>query len=677
VPRLPRPWVLFASFALVGCAPAPPASLQKARTDLYGDPLPPGAVARIGTTRFRHGSGAVHVVAFSPDGKTLATSSGDGIRLWDRATGKEVRRTRGERLNVNAIAFRPDGKGVIAIGTPEKPSDLWSWTWGADPQRLPIPERPNFHLAALSPDGRFVVAFVEKAAYLLEAATGKEIAELSGAWRRAAFSADGKTFVTQATEPGDILILWDATTGKELGRVPDGAGGKGNGGGQRFADLASVVALSPDGKLAAGAYYDEDLSVRFWDTASGKELRSVRASGVAPRRMAFSPDGRVLALASQNDLHLWDVTTGRELWHYFYPNFFSVAFAPDGRTVAAGLGAMVRMWDVATGRELVPAPGQRDPIGFVRLSPDGRTVTTTPALASEDGPNDRATRFRYWEARTGMELAPRQGQAQKFPPLNYLGGDADLSADGKTFAVRGNDGAVHLWDVASGKELHRIAYEGEEGHWQFSPDGKLLLVQGFDRKAPEDSAAKGGLWEVETGKPLGELVTSGGRQVFSPDGKVLASWCLSDGSVSLLDMSTRRQLHRLAAAGRPIMAFAFSPDGKTLVGIYHQRPEIRMWDVATGKEKAALAAWKPDERPGLHVERLAFSPDGKWLVGGASGGTVFFWDAATGALRQEVATGHSFLVQLAFSADGKLLLTSDYETGLVWDVQELLQRSQP
>jgi WD40 repeat protein len=646
--------------------------------------LPPGALARIGTTRFRHG-GPVYAIAFSPDGKTLAASSSDGIRLWDSATGKELRRTRGECLNVQALAFRPDGKGVIACNTTEKGCDLWTWTWGTDPQRLPIPEGPNYSFGAISPDGRAVVATRAGGGgtYLLETVTGKEIAELAGALPRAAFSADGKTFATLAAQPGDILIHWDAATGKELGRVPDGAGGKGNGGGQprrgRAVDRPSAVALSPDGKLAAGAYGDKkELSVRLWDTASGKELRSVRGSGVAPRRLAFSPDGRVLALASQDDLHLWEVTTGRELWHYGYPTFFSVAFAPDGRTLAAGRDSMVRMCDVATGRELVPAPGQRDPIGFVRLSPDGRTVTTTFGLASEDGPNDRATRFRYWDARTGMELAPLPGQARTFPPLNHLGRDADLSADGKTLAVRGKDQAVHLWDVASGKELHRIAFEGEPGNCQFSPDGKLLLLQRFDHKALPDSFAKGGVWEVETGKPLGELVTGSAPHVFSPDGKVLATWWVSDGGgVSLLDISTRRELHRLAAAGRPVGAFTFSPDGKTLVGICRQRPEIRMWDVATGTEKPALAAWKPDERPRLTVERLAFSPDGKWLVGGASGGTVCFWDAATGALRQEVATGHSFLLQLAFSADGKLLLTSDYETGLVWDVPELLKGNHP
>ena len=85
--------------ALAGCAPAPPGSLQGGRTDLYGDPLPPGALARIGTTRFRHGGNA-EAIAFSPDGKTLATGSHDGIRLWDSATGKALRRAQGEFVNV-------------------------------------------------------------------------------------------------------------------------------------------------------------------------------------------------------------------------------------------------------------------------------------------------------------------------------------------------------------------------------------------------------------------------------------------------------------------------------------------------------------------------------------------------------------------------------------------------
>ena len=668
--RLHRLLVVIAFLAFAGCAPAPPGALP-GRTDLYGDPLPPGALARIGTTRFRYGGGAAFAVAFSPDGKTLAACGDGGIRLWDSATGKEVRRTKGECLNVNAIAFRADGKGVIASGHSEEGSDLWSWTWGTDPQRLPSPEGPSYRFATISPDGRAVVA--KRAGgggtYLLETATGKEIAWLAGDWwGRAAFSADGKTLATLVREGENpnqrmCIILWDAATGKELGRGPDGVGKPSIG----------PFALSPDGKLAATASDGgrDGVSVIFWDTASGKELRSVRGSDVAARGLAFSPDGRAVALASQSGLCLWEVATGKELWHRpaYQNQLSSIAFSPDGRTLAAGMGGLVRLWDVATGRELLPVPAHRDRIGFVRLSPDGRTVMTAPGVHGEDGPGPSATVFRYWDARTGMELAPPAGQGPELPPFESLRINADLSADGKTFAAPGNDRAVHLWDVASGKELRKVAFDGEgwAGCCQFSPDGKLLLLQ---------RGAKGGLWEVETGKLLDELPTSAADHSFSPDGKVLASCLWPPEGVRLLDTSTRRELHRLQTPGK-LGAFTFSPDGKTLAWVGRVRPEMRLWDVATGKEKAALAAGQPQGMREWNVVRLAFTPDGKWLVGGGVGGTVCFWDPATGALRQEVATGHSFVTELALSADGKVLLTADYETGLVWDVPELLKGNHP
>jgi WD40 repeat protein len=665
--RLRRLLAVIAPLTLVSCAPAPPGALQ-GRTDLYGDPLPPGALARIGTTRFRYG-GVARAVAFSPDGKTLAACGDDGIRLWDSATGKEVRRTQGERLNVHAIAFRPDGKGVIASGHSEKGSDLWGWTWGSDPQRLPSPEGPSYRFATISPDGRAVVADRPGGAgtYLLETATGKEIAWLASDYLgRAAFSADGKTLATLAREGENpnqrlCIILWDAATGKELGRVPDGVGKLSSG----------PFALSPDGKLAATASDAgrEGASVIFWDTASGKELRSVRGSDVAARGMAFSPDGRAVALASQSGLCLREVATGKELWHRpAHDNTLSsIAFSPDGRTLAAGKFGLVRLWDVATGRELVPVPAHRDLIGFVRLSPDGRTVMTAPGVHGEDGPGPSATVFRYWDARTGMELAPPAGQGPELPPFKSLRINADLSADGKTFAAPGDDRAFRLWDVASGKELRKVAFEGDGGCCQFSPDGKLLLLQ---------RGAQGGLCEVETGKLLGELPTCAADHSFSPDGKVLASCLWPPEGVRLLDISTRRELHRLQTPGK-LGVFTFSPDGKTLAWVCRVRPEIRMWDVATGKEKAALAAGQPQGMREWNVQRLAFTPDGKWLVGGGVGGTVCFWDPATGALRQQVATGHSTVTELAFSADGKVLLTGDYETGLVWDVPELLKGNHP
>jgi WD40 repeat protein len=387
-----------------------------------------------------------------------------------------------------------------------------------------------------------------------------------------------------------------------------------------------------------------------------------------------------LALASQSGLRLWEVATGKErLYHPARRNpFYCIAFSPDGRTLAAGLGGIVRLWDVATGRELLPIPGQRDRIGFVRLSADGRTVTTLPGEAGETNPGGDTT-LRYWDAHTGMELAPPPGQDRTFPAFDSLTGDADLSADGKTLASLGKDSAVHLWDVASGKELHKIPYEGE-AVCQFSPDGELVLLRSRDRKARDGVPVRGEFWQVKTGKSLGQFETLFGPVVFSPDGKLLAYRSFT--TVYIVDVSTHRELRRIETDAGAVQVITFSPDGKTLAGTGRRPPEnrrpppeIRMWDVATGAQKASLATEQFKEKHRWLDYKLVFTPDGKSLVTSDGRGQIFFWNAATGTLRLELATGQSSLIQLAFSADGDVMLTADFTTGLVWNVRELLKEN--
>jgi WD40 repeat protein len=186
---------------------------------------------------------------------------------------------------------------------------------------------------------------------------------------------------------------------------------------------------------------------------------------------------------------------------------------------------------------------------------------------------------------------------------------------------------------------------------------------------------------VKTGKSLGQFETAWGRIAFSPDGKLLA-YRSSVTTIHIVDVSTHRELRRIGTDGRPVEVITFSPDGKTLAGtammppqIGMPPPDIRMWDVATGAQKASLATEQLKEKHKRYIFHLVFTPDGKSLVTSNVLGQVFFWNAATGTLRLELATGQSALIQLAFSADGDVMLTADYTTGLVWNVRELLKEN--
>ena len=483
------------------------------------------------------------------------------------------------------------------------------------------------------------------------------------------------------------VVLWDTTDGKLLRSIPEKTAEKKDINGFpipiELENRITQFALSPDHKLLAAAFYGKDGPVCFWETKTGKKLRTFQGSDYAVRDMAFSPDGRLLALASQNALRVWEVSTAKELWQLPIDGnqLFGISFSPDSRILAGGLIFMVRMWDAATGREISPTPEHRQGIGFVALSPDGRTVITegqsVGGVPGSGGPGEDAPSLRYWQATTGMALLQPPGQGRRFPPL------AALSADGRTFAGWGKDHSLQLWDVTSGKELHRLPIDGEPEFWAISPNGTHLLVGGKERNRElEKRIVRFRVWDVSTGKPLGEPVQAHQGTVwsvaFSPDGTQFATVGSTDRTIRLWEVATQRQHRELKIDGDTgaLWHVAYSPDGKSLAGAGNN-DEIQFWEVATGKLQSKIAG--PQARGKLQsgVYALLFTPDGKTLIATDNFGKIFFWDVATGALRLEWKA-HQFRVSvLAISSDGKVLLSRGATTALVWDVAELLKGNHP
>jgi WD40 repeat protein len=169
-----------------------------------------------------------------------------------------------------------------------------------------------------------------------------------------------------------------------------------------------------------------------------------------------------------------------------------------------------------------------------------------------------------------------------------------------------------------------------------------------------------------------------GMLPLSQDRKVLA-WFGSGGgeTIHLWDVLAGRELRQLETGTRFFRPMTFSPDGNTLAVTESPQPAIRLWDVASGKERPALATEQFKEKHKSRVERLVFTPDGKYMVTLSRAGQVFFWELATGALRLEWAAGNSFATQLALSSDGNVLLTVDDGIALVWDVPEMLKGNRP
>ncbi|HZY84554.1 MAG TPA: sigma-70 family RNA polymerase sigma factor [Gemmataceae bacterium] len=605
-------------------APAAADQAPRAGTDRYGDPLPPGALLRLGTVRFRHGLG-VYSVAYSPDGRLIASTGGDGaVRLWDAATGRLVREvTRRPQREATFAVFSPDGT-LLACGGPQEQGP------GTKPKAMAV--------------------------YLYEVATGKEVRRLEGhgpALCGAAFAPGGKTLAT--TERGGIIRLWEVSTGKEV-RCLKGAG--------------NALAFSPDGKLLAcgGGMTVWDRvkprpgggDVRVWDVASGDQLHHLAKEQRQVTAVAFSADGKLLASASEDQtIRLWDVATGKErqqLVHemtgrHAHNGIQALAAAPRGTLLASGgADGVIRLWDASTGKELRRLSGHHWWVVALALSPDGKTL----ASGSWDGT------IRQWDVTTGKEVRPsdeHQNSVRAAP-----------SSDGKFLVTAGHDDTVRLWDAATGRRrLTLRAGPGEVTAAALSPDGKALATGG------KDMAVR--VWDLGAGKVVRTLTghKKDGKDgevdalAFSPDGKLLVSAGSHDQTVIFWDAAAGKELRRVTQRG--VSQLAFAPGGKTLFAGGWDGT-ARLWDVAAGKE---LRVFKPAPEEGARekgiVDTVAVSPDGALLATAGHDGAIQLWDVAAGEERRRLR-GHDGVVwAVAFSPDGKLLASGGLDmTVRLWEV---------
>jgi RNA polymerase sigma factor (sigma-70 family) len=599
------------------------------RFDRSDDPLPAGALVRLGTTRFRC-RGAVGCLAFSPDSKLLAGGSRTGnlLLLWDAATGKEMRRFEGHQGWVWGVAFSPDGK-TLASCSADGSVRLWEVATGKEQHRF-IGHDSQVFWVAFSPDGKVLTSCSQdQTVRLWEAATGKELHRLEGHQDKVpgvAFSPDGKTV---ASASGDRTIrLWDCARGTQLRTFTGHEAG------------IDFVAFSPDGKtLASGS---DDRTVRLWTVATGKELRKLEGHKDQVRHVAFSPDGALVASASHDGtVGLWEAATGKRL-HSLPASFDKircVAFSPDGNTIASGgIGwdFAVRLWDPRTGKERTPVGGHQSWVGTLALVGDDRVLT-----ASQDGT------LREWELATGKPLRQFEGHQNR-------GKSVAVSVDGRQLATGGREGTIRLWDPSSARVLRQLpGHKDQVTVATFSRDGKVLATAGVDCMIR--------LWDPATGNNLGEL---GGHSepiyglALSPNGKVVAS-SSQDGTVRLWDVAAREERRQWGGQEAP-EPLAFSPDGKYLAVGTHGKT-VFLWDVATGREVRRFEA----DAGSMGV---AFSPDGKTLATG-TGPLVLLWEVATGKERLRLKGHREPVVSVLFSRNGRLLISGSGDTSaLVWDV---------
>jgi WD40 repeat protein len=690
-------------------------SQEPPRTDRHGDPLPKGALERLGTVRFFEPDG-IDAFAFSPDGKTYAVcgrtwaSKKATVGLWNTATGKAIHRCPTDAWFFGDVAFAPDGKTVAAASN----CDVFFFDVTTGNKLRRFEGHPGgIECLAWSPDGKMLAvggsvhwtrdgdgAPNDKHPHtvrVIDAETGKLIREFEERDQPVfvvAFSADGQRLLTSNAKQcvplywakygiatvrmrSELVSVWDTATGAKLHHFARGVW-------RRTAVDNLTITYSAD--LTRVAFMGPDEKVQAWDIATGTKclvpVENARWS------FTFSPDGKYLVFSTDGGgpISLWDANTGKHVRDFMQPSgsaFTIAGIDPTGKYVAAVSGTStssyrptyLHLWNLASGKELTGQHGHQAAITFVQASPDGKRVVT--------GGQDRTVRL--WDSATGQP-----GKVLSFDNCYWVSQPV-LSQNSKTVATVDDQGVVRLLDVPEGK---RRALKTDINDLRYilalSPDGTVMAVS--------DQQERVFLLDAQVGKKLAALSVWSREMCFSPDGRVLATLG-RNGSATQLQLwhsGTGKLLHTFQPPGSGFneafffvtdyrRTLAFSADGRWLVvceafysrhGWYETK--LFLWEVATGQLLREIAK-VPSSPTGI-----TFGPDGFTLVANSGNshadradGAATFWDLPSGQLLGKIQGHIGDVTAVAFAPDGRTFFTGGRDgTALVWDAA-MLPRAKP
>ena len=547
----------------------------------------------------------VHAVAFSPDGRFVATAGADkSARVIEVSTGKQLLRI-DHTGYVLSVAFNSDGR-LLATGSADNIARVLKADTGLEVLR--VVQKGAVNAVMFSPNDRLLAtASDDKTARVIDAVTGHEVFRVvhRAAVEAAVFSPMGH-FLATASADGTARVVV-AATGKEVSRV--GQLGK-----------VHSVAFSPDDRLLATG--SEDGTARVLVAATGGEVSRLKHQGSVDM-VAFSPDGDFVATASQDDTaRVLEALTGHEVSRLSHKsNVVAVAFSPNGQYVATGSAdGRARVFEATTGKGTFHI-SNADDVAAAAFSEDGRFAAI--------GELDKA---RVIDTRDGHVITSIKCDSVY---------SVAFSPDGKQLAIGGADGTLRVTDAATGQELTRHSFQGALNAVSFSPDGRYLAAAGADKTAH--------VIDWRSHKAVSDCKHSDDVKavVFSPDGQWIATG--SDDKAATVFRAATGLKVRSYPHQDAVVAVEFSPDGKYLATGSVDNT-ARLIERATGKEVYRLTHldW---------VYGVAFSrPNGRYLATASRDKTALIVERATGKRLSRI-THEGMVIALEFSDEGKYLET--------------------
>ena len=691
-----RTVILAAAFAFAGNA----LCQEEPRLDIYGDPLPPGAVARLGTMRLQATGG----FCWMPDGKSLATACAGRIWFWDAADGRPIKSLPAlgnTDTNHYYLAVSQDGsklvcaedRGDVSIHDLKSGKDLTRprQRGSADPNL----ESPNVGALAIAPDGT--------------------------------------SFVTANYQQN--VRLWDTTTGEVLLHLP--------------VDTKVMeypcVAYSPDSRYVA---YGCGTTIRLFDLENpATPLVFQDAHGQESNGLAFTPDGKSLIsigtskyeskmrkggeryLTNHCEVRVWNVVEMRLQHELTFPERMGgmglMALAPDGKTLVTMHRETSLVWDLekrSVVRRLPPHSTR-----YTRLGMKAAIDASGKYLAFDSS----ETHLRVWDLETGTDLFPPEKRHNKLITA------VAWSPDGKLAATGDGRGGIRLWDADSGEIVRTLP---DDYGWirglEFSNDSSRLFAgaEGFDEKELKyigklkafrvsdgaltfDTSLPGRVVAIALSRDGGKIAVSSGLGAArleprsdpmvhvcdASSGKNLDVWKVGEGKVTALSWSKDNRFLVIAAEDNTVRTID-THDGKqtTQVEVPHERVKkgevisdhlhqalllpdreraitctlfgnsIHRWDIKRGAQIWTLTT------PGMND--IALSPDERvlasaWFNFERQQSGLALWEVATRKPLLELSTPTDQVYSIAFSPDGRRIITG-LETGsaLVWDVSAAWQQ---